>query len=95
MHQQVSRQFLQRLDETTEQTGNVVDGEGRPLTAELLCRMLEKMEISFDSAGRIQIPTPMFPPAMEGRVRRVLEDPATQVRLNVVFVKKWFERYKL
>lgn len=63
------------LKETTEKTGNKVEGNGQPLSFDLILETLEKLEIAFDREGNPKMPTMMGHPDLRARLEALAEDP--------------------
>jgi hypothetical protein len=74
------------LDEVTERTGNVVDGEGRPFDEEKFIDAMEKMEHAFDERGNWKIPS-MFGGGAEANAEGIRKAFASQ-RLKIVIDRK-------
>lgn len=71
-----SSMMFSRLAEVTEQTGNVVDGQGGTLTEDLVFDTLSTMEHDFDERGNWRQPTIFAGSALtgiEGIVEKVLK----------------------
>ena len=67
--------FIRMLCETTEKTGNKVDGKGQPLSFGLILEMHENLEIAFDHEGNPEMPTMMIHPDMRTRLETLDNDP--------------------
>lgn len=63
---------LRTLNAAIEKSGNVVDGQGQPLTLDLLLELLEGMHVSFDESGNAEPLTLIVPPALAPRVRELM-----------------------
>ena len=57
--------------------------------------MFERIEIEFDEHGRARMPTIVCPPEKQEQLRDLFEDPAVQLRLDVILREKWLARYTL
>lgn len=64
----------QVLEETTKESGNVVDAGGKPLTYELFLDTISKISISFDKFGKPQMPTLVIHPNQEEKYKKMFED---------------------
>lgn len=71
---QQARINYQVLDQTTRDTGNVVDGTGQPLTVDLILDTISKISISFDKFGNPQMPTMVIPSSQADKYRQLIED---------------------
>lgn len=67
--------LIETLNETTEKTGNKVEGHGQPLSFDLILETLEKIEIAFDREGNPEMPTMMVHPDMRARIEALGNDP--------------------
>jgi hypothetical protein len=84
-----------QIEKITTETGNVVSG---PLTHETLLSTLEKLSVTFDDQGNVNMPTIVIHPDMAARLKELAkegdEDPAVKTRLNEIFARKkeaWLE----
>lgn len=50
--QQMSQNILEEITRATEETGNTVDGKGKPLTQEMFLELLEKIDADFTPNGQ-------------------------------------------
>ena len=55
--EQQSKAWVSKLDEITKVTGNIVDGEGKSLSPEVILKTLEKMHIDFREDGKPKLPS--------------------------------------
>jgi len=94
LKQDLFRMFYSRLDKITEATGNVFDGRQYKTKAEVLCDMIEKMELGFDG-GRLDELQIHCAPEQAKEFEEMLHDPVVQLRLSVSIIKKYFSRYSL
>lgn len=89
---QQARINYQVLDETTKETGNVVDGGGKPLTIDLFLDTVSKISIAFDKFGNPQMPTMVIHPSQEEKYRKLIEeadnDPVAKQRMKDIIAKK-------
>lgn len=85
--EQQERMMMNTMDEVTARTGNVVNGEGKALSADKLLELFEKMEHSFSADGSWNAPT-LWGGAPTSTVQEVMSDPAFQVRLNELLIRK-------
>jgi len=88
-----------KLNEVTEQTGNVVDGHGKPFSPALLFEALEKIQIDFDDQGRPIMPTVVLHPSLFEKVKEKLPEweanPEFAKRHNAIIEEKrrqWLDR---
>lgn len=83
----VMPQFFAALNDVCDAAGQTVYANGRPLDADLLLEMLEKLKIEFDDTGAPELPTgvvspedakrifnlPPFTPEQQARFDRIIE----------------------
>jgi hypothetical protein len=80
------RMLYQTLDKVTAMTGNVVNAEGKPLNADMILDMIEKVEMTFDENGEPikktfvagtdlfkKLSNIKFTPAQEERHKQIIE----------------------
>ncbi len=60
--EQKTKLLLTKIDQSTQETGNIVDLKGKPLTPERFLEFLEKIWIDFDDKCRPRIPTLVVSP---------------------------------
>ena len=60
----IAKTLFSTLSQVTDFTGNVVDGEGKGISHELIIEMIEKIDIGFDQDGKPYLPTIVIPPAL-------------------------------
>jgi len=80
--------MVDKIRDVTERTGNVVEGGGKPFTAEMFIDVIETMEHSFDERGNWKAPTffggPARDEAFAAEMKKALESP----RLKAVIDRK-------
>lgn len=85
LRESASRMLIDAVHRATEEVGNVVQGGGRPLSAELILEMLETMELAFAPDGTWEWPTFVGPPGMRDRAASEMERLANEPELNARF----------
>lgn len=92
---QQARYHFGVLNEVIEETGNIVDGKGQPVTLDLLLETIEKLHISFDDAGNPRMPTIIVGPRMAPRFQEIMRkadsDENAKARLNEIMERKRVE----
>ncbi|WEK03286.1 MAG: hypothetical protein P0Y65_13925 [Candidatus Devosia phytovorans] len=83
--------LVRKLDETTEGTGQVVDGGGRKFDGDLLLQSLETVEWSFDPFGNWRPPEFFGGADVEGAFREVLMDTNLRRRFEVLYARKYHD----
>jgi hypothetical protein len=88
------RQLFNVLAEATSETGNVVDGKGKPLSNELVLETLEKMQHDFDENGEPTMSIVVHPD-MAPRLIQLQTDfennPELRKRHSDIMLRKWDE----
>ena len=59
---QKTKLLFAKIGQSTQETGNIVDLKGKPLTPERFLELLEKIWIDFDDKGKPHIPTLVVSP---------------------------------
>lgn len=85
---QMEASILNSVSEVTELTGNVVDNRGKPITADLLLEMLEKIELSFDEDGNFHIPSLVVSPETMQQIKKIEADNNYQEKYLAIIEKK-------
>ena len=79
MHEQFMRSFIQLMNDSTSQSGNVVDGRERPLS-ETFLEMLEQSNWSVNERGEIERPMVLAGPQLHARLKETLEQAPPEFR---------------
>ena len=66
---QQSKMVFERLNQTTDKTGNIVDAGGQAINPNLLLQMLERIEIDFSEDGQPRFPTLVVSPENYDKLR--------------------------
>jgi len=94
---QQARINYQVLHETTEETGNVVDANGQPMSIDLFLDTVSKISISFDKFGNPQMPTMVIHPSQSEIYRKLIEDAehdeGAKKRMEAIIAEKKKEYY--
>lgn len=88
------KMFFETMDEVTKKTGNIVHGGGQPLSHEKILEVLEVIQIDFDSDGSPIMPTMIISPAMEPRLKELMNDPSAkefEAKQNAIIERKRLE----
>jgi hypothetical protein len=84
----MEQRMIATISEAVEDVGNVVDGGGRPFSADLFIELLEKMELSFNRHGEWEPPTIVVHPEtlqkMKVQIELLDSDPETKARVEAV-----------
>lgn len=99
MARKKTKSLLDAVGEATEEVGTAVDAGGQPLSAELILKTLETMQFSFDEDGKPNMPTLVFHPVQEERVkeafRRIETDPELRKKRDEIMNRHrldWYDR---
>lgn len=85
----MSEQFQQRMNEVTAETGNVVDGGGKPFTEDTFLDGMEVMEHNFGKDGSWKPPTMIVGPGMAEKIAAAGEMSAVgNKRLKAILERK-------
>jgi len=95
LREMISKLLFKRAGEAAESVGNAVNLDRERLTGRTFCDLLERMTFEFDDRGVLQLPIFICNPEQEEHLRKLLEDPAVKLRMDVILRGKWFERYAL
>jgi hypothetical protein len=96
MAEQMKRNMFQGLNEVLEKAGQVIDARGKPLDAETIFAVLEKVQIDFDKRGNpAEGMRFVIHPSLAPRVQQLIEqeknDPSIKKRHEEIMAKKWLE----
>lgn len=69
MARQSETMVFEKLDESTRETGNVLDAKGRPFEPEMLLEMLDSIWIDFDENGKPEMPTVVLHPDLFNSIK--------------------------
>lgn len=79
--------FFQTLDETTEKVGNKIDNQGKPMSADVLLRMVEMTQVDFDRHGRPTSSFVIHPDMIEAAKKidaEIKNDPELKARAEAI-----------
>jgi hypothetical protein len=95
MARQRSEHLIASLNATLEKAGQVVNQQGKPLDAEAVFAVLEKMQRDFDETGKIDnlsiVVSPMLEPKAKQVFEQIMSDPILQKRHKEIIERKWSE----
>lgn len=84
--------LYEKLDKITQETGNVVNTGGKPLTHDLFLDLIEKMHIEFDEKGEPRMPSLNAGSEMFAHLQREMpkwhSDPVFQTRWKAIMDRK-------
>lgn len=89
MHDQMERMMFETMKAATDQTGQVVNANGRSMP-ETMYEMLEKMELPLRNDGELSMPSMFIHPSQYPKIMAELDKAGTefQQRLESLKVKK-------
>jgi len=95
MARKISNSMFESLNETLEKAGQSVDNQGKPLDAEAVFEVMEKLQLEFDETGNIDTLSLVVSPSLAPKAKHVLEqiksDPTLRKRHDEIIGKKWLE----
>jgi len=95
MARQISGHLFESLNATLDKANQVVNRKGKPLDAEAVFELLEKIQLDFDKTGRHDQLSIVIPPALESRAKQVFEqidsDPILRKRHEEIIMQKRLE----
>ena len=71
---QKKKNLFETLDRVTHETGNVVDGGGKPLDHEVLFEALDAIQINFDEHGKPEMPSLVVHPDVMPRLEKLSKE---------------------
>ena len=88
----MARRTYAAIQEATTAIGNTLDAKGKPVTADDMLQLLEKMEHTFDTRGNWERPSIVAHPDTAAKLERALtmlnDDPAYQAKLEALVARK-------
>jgi hypothetical protein len=98
-----TRLLIQKMDEVTRKTGNIVNGKSKPLSPELILDALDKVAISFDEFGNANIPALVVHPdnfeKMKKEFKKYESDPLFMIKYKLLYKliidkkrREWLDR---
>jgi hypothetical protein len=95
MARQMSEHFFGTLKDDLEKSGQVVDRKGKPLDAEAIFEMIEKIQFDFDGVDETHNISIVIPPNLQQRMKEVMmqieTDPSLRKRHDEIMAKKRME----
>ena len=95
MANQISGYLFKSLNDTLEAAGQSISHKGRPLDADALFALLEKIHIDFDETGKHHPLSLIIPPQLMDKAKLVIEqiesDPELQKRHKELMERKRME----
>jgi hypothetical protein len=92
--EKINKHTIGIFEKVTETTGNVVKSK-TGITPESILEMFEKIEMSFDDAGKPIIPLLVVAPQDYERIKKEVETPAFREKQLAIILKKrkdWLDR---
>jgi hypothetical protein len=92
MGEKQAKQFLSSLSDQIDRAGNTLEAKGEKMSAALLLKLLETIDIDFDENGVAQLPSMLIPPSLgpaaEAANRAMFEDPDVIRQRDRIIAKK-------
>jgi hypothetical protein len=99
LDKQKAKQLIEKIEEATQRTGNIVDAKSKPLSPDLILSALDKIAIDFDELGNPVFPYLVVSPEQFEKIKADIpkweSDPITNVRYKLIIDKKrqeWIDR---
>lgn len=74
IQKQLGRNIIEKLENVTKETGNIVDGKGAKLSPDLILQAIEKMQIDFDDDGNPCMPMMVLGPDLYNKAKMRLPE---------------------
>lgn len=95
MQEQKAKQTFSTLEKAAKETGNIVNGEGKPLSADNVLAILEKFEFRFDEHGKFSNPLIVIGPELEAdaqkAIKKIIEEEPYKTRFAELVERKRME----
>lgn len=91
MANQQTKHFTTRLDEICEESGQVFDAKGQPLTFDTLLGLLETIDIDFDEQGQPRMPTIMAGSSIIEKFKNFKPTDEQNERYDEIIERKYSE----
>lgn len=99
LNDQKAKQLIEKMEEVTQRTGNVVDAKSKPLSPDLILSALDKIAIDFDELGNPIFPKLVLSPKQFEKIKTEIPkweaDPTINARHKLIIEKKrqeWIDR---
>lgn len=89
----ITSHLLEHIDDVAEAFGNSINARGESLSHDLLNKMLERVELSFDEQGAPIMPTLHAHPDTLERLRNLPPPTAEQARARMDIIERKREEY--
>lgn len=84
----VSKTIFETMGDVTRESGNVVDGKGRPISHELLIEAFSKIELGVDENGEISMPQMVLSPQIAAKAEAIQKTPEYQKEFKKIYNEK-------
>ena len=94
MARSLGQMFNAKMEEVTNETGNVIDAQGQPFSQDMYLSMLDKVLIDFDEHGNPATALhahPTIAGALREKIDEWMRDPKFQERANEIWQRKVLE----
>lgn len=71
LQESMATRFFETISKSVDDVGNSFDAKGKPMTADMILEMLDRMELSFDDEGNWQPPRIIHGPALAATAAEV------------------------
>lgn len=93
----LDKNFISAISDAADESGNVIDGKGKPFSPEMLLESLEKMAPTYNAQGKWEPPIIALPPSL---MKKLQEQDTEEIRrkfdrkLEKIKAKK-FDEYRV
>jgi len=91
---QIAKSMFAKIEEITQETGNVVNNNGQPLSGDTIIKGLEMTGVHITKDGKVSVPQLVTGPELAGKAAEIQNDPEFQKKLQEVFERKLQEALK-
>ena len=84
----LARGFFSNISQICDATGNSINAQKQPLSAEMIIELIEKIEFDFDDDGNPRFPTLVMPPAVIEQLKSLSFTPEQDIRWKKIIEEK-------
>lgn len=84
----LARQLFKHMAEITDASGTSINAGGKPLSADMILDLLEKIDFDFDEQGNPLYPTFVLPPAAYDKLKHLKPTPEQEKRKERIIEEK-------
>ncbi|MBS1972636.1 MAG: hypothetical protein JSU04_20175 [Bdellovibrionales bacterium] len=87
----LAKTFFAKIDEVTEETGQIIDNKGQPISGDMILKSLEMTGVRVTKTGSISAPQIVAGPALAQKLQEVQKDPEFQKKFQELYERKALE----